>query len=74
MKQQENQLNTVNYHSAIGIAIVAGVFSVFIAVLLAVNAYHMKVADPLRSAQLDKMKEQAKQYPTDDVQIGRAHV
>lgn len=66
-KQQGHQLNSVSYQSAVGIAIVAAVFSVFIAVLLAVNAYHMKVADPARSVQLETMKEQAKQYPTDEV-------
>lgn len=66
-KQQEHQLNSVSYQSAVGIAIVAAIFSVFIAVLLAVNAYHMTATDPARSVQLEKMREQAKQYPADDV-------
>lgn len=67
IKQQGNQLNSISYQSAVGIAIVAAVFSIFITVLLAINAYHMKATDPARSAQLEKMKEQAKQYPTDEV-------
>ena len=67
IKQQENHFNGVSYQSAIGVAIVAAVFSLFIALLLGMNVYRMKVTDPVRSAQLEKMKEQAKLYPADEV-------
>lgn len=54
-----------SYQSAIGIAIVAAVFSVIIAALLTVHVYSMKVHVPARSAELEKMKEQAKANPAD---------
>ena len=66
-EQQENRRNIIGYQSAIGVAIVAGVFSVFIAVLLCVSVYHMKVTEPVRSLELEEMKEQAKANPTDQM-------
>lgn len=57
--------NHTRYQTAIGLAVVAGVFSVIIAGLLAVNVYSMKVSVPARSAELEKMKEQAKANPAD---------
>lgn len=54
-----------SYQSAIGIAIVAAVFSVVIAGMLTVNVFSMKVHIPARLAELEKMKEQAKANPTD---------
>ncbi len=66
MNQQNETGVDVGYRSAIGISIVSGVFSLFIAVLMAVNVYHMKVADPVRSLELEKMKEQSKAYPADE--------
>lgn len=64
-----NEQNTINerisYQSAIGIAIVAAVFSIIIGAMLGVNVYSMKVHIPARSAELEKMKEQAKANPTD---------
>jgi outer membrane protein assembly factor BamB len=65
--KEKNEFSRVSYQSAVGTAIVAAVFSVFIAVLLAVNAYHMTTTDPQRSIRLETMKEQAKQYPADEV-------
>lgn len=56
-----------SYQTAIGIAIVAAVFTVVIAVLLAVHVHVMKVAVPACSAELEKMKEQAKANPTDEI-------
>ena len=57
--------NYIRYQTAIGLAIVAGIFSIIIASLLAVNVYSMKVSVPARSAELEKMKEQAKANPAD---------
>ncbi|MHC4468693.1 MAG: outer membrane protein assembly factor BamB family protein [Planctomycetota bacterium] len=57
--------NYTRYQTAIGLAIVAGIFSIIIAGLLAVNVYSMKVSVPARSAELEKMKEQAKANPAD---------
>ena len=65
IKIQDEQYNSIGYQSSVGIAIVTAVFSVFIAILLSVSVYHMKVIDPVRSAELGKMKEQAKAYPAD---------
>ncbi len=65
-KMENEKLNSIGYQSAIGVAIVTVVFSVFIGVLIAFNVYHMKVGDPARSAELEKMKEQSKAYPTDE--------
>lgn len=62
---KKEQKNNIGYQSAIGVAIVAGVFSVFIAVLLGISVYHMKVTELVRSLELEKMKEQAKAYPAD---------
>ena len=70
MKQQNETGIDVVYQSAVGMAIVTAVFSVFIAVLIAVNVYHMKVGDPARSAELEKMKEQSKAYPADEALTG----
>ena len=67
IKMQNEQKNNVGYQSAIGIAIVASVFSIFIAILLGVSVYHMKVTAPVHLLELEKMKEQAKAYPTDQV-------
>ena len=61
----ENQQNNTQYHSAIALAIVAAVFSIIIAGLLAVNVYSMKVSVPARSAELEIMKEQTKANPAD---------
>ena len=61
----KNQQNNTQYQSAIGLAIVAAVFSIIIAGLLAANVYSMKVRIPARSAELEKMKEQAKANPAD---------
>ncbi len=58
---------SVSYQSAVGVAVVAAVFSVFVAVLLAVTAYHVKVTDPARLAELEVLKEQAKANPADAV-------
>ena len=55
-----------SYQSAIGIAIVAAVFSIVIGAMLSVHVHAMKVGIPTRSAELDKMKEQAKSNPTDE--------
>jgi len=59
------KISNTSYQSAIGLAIVAAVFSVIIAAMLAVNVYSMKVHIPARSAELEKMKEQAKANPAD---------
>jgi flagellar basal body-associated protein FliL len=68
-QENMNEQNTINkrtsYQSAIGIAVVAAVFSVVIGAMLAVHVYSMKVHIPARSAELEKMKEQAKANPTD---------
>ncbi len=62
----ENEKTTsTSYQSAIGVAVVAAVFSVIIAILLGVTVYHVKVADPVRSKKLEELKEQAKANPTD---------
>ena len=55
-----------SYQSAIGIAIVAAVFTVVIAAMLAVHVHAMKIGVPARSAELEKMKEQAKGNPADE--------
>ncbi|MEN8126478.1 MAG: PQQ-binding-like beta-propeller repeat protein [Planctomycetota bacterium] len=64
-----NKLNplyeSISYQSAIGIAIVSAVFSIVIATLVAVNVYSNEVSVPVRSTELEKMKEQAKANPTD---------
>ena len=67
MKQQSETGIDVVYQSAVGMAIVTAVFSVFIAVLIAVNVYHMKVGDPIRSTEVEEMKEQSKAYPADEI-------
>ncbi|MBL7215178.1 MAG: PQQ-binding-like beta-propeller repeat protein [Phycisphaerae bacterium] len=67
IKQQEKQSNGVGYQSAIGVAVVTAVFSIFIILLLGLNVYHTKVTDPVRMAELEKMKEQAKAYPADQI-------
>ncbi|MBP8606020.1 MAG: PQQ-binding-like beta-propeller repeat protein [Phycisphaerae bacterium] len=54
------------FQSAVGVAIVAGVFCLIIAGMMAVQAYHMKTADPARAAELEAMKVQARQYPADE--------
>lgn len=54
------------FQSAVGVAIVAGVFCLIIAGLLAVQAYHMKTTDPARAAELEAMKDQARRYPSDE--------
>jgi outer membrane protein assembly factor BamB len=59
------QNNYTRYQTAIGLAVVAGVFSVIIAGLLAENVYSMKISVPARSAELEIMKEQAKANPAD---------
>jgi outer membrane protein assembly factor BamB len=63
--RKKNHNNDTRYQAATGLAIVAGVFSLIIAGLLAVNVYSMKVSVPVRSAELEIMKEQAKANPTD---------
>lgn len=65
--QSETKYSSTGYQSAIGVTIVAGVFSVIIAVILAVSVYHMTTTDPARATELEVMKEQAKQYPADEV-------
>lgn len=65
MNKQNQISESTSYQSAIGIAIVAAVFSIIIAAKLATNVYSMKVHVPARSAELEKMKEQAKANPTD---------
>ena len=65
MSKQNQIIESTSYQSAIGIAIVAAVFSIVIATLLAFNVYSMKVHVPARSAELETMKEQAKANPTD---------
>ena len=63
----ENQrYDNTSYQSAIGVAIVSAVFSLFIAGLLSINVYHIKTTDPGRALELEAMKEQAKAYPTDE--------
>lgn len=64
-EQRNNPLSRFGYQSAIGVGIVTAVFSVFIAVLLGVNVYHRNTTEPALSAELEKMKEQAKAYPAD---------
>ena len=54
IKQQEKQSNGVGYQSAIGVAVVTAVFSIFIILLLGLNVYHTKVTDPVRMAELEK--------------------
>ncbi|MBC8378346.1 MAG: PQQ-binding-like beta-propeller repeat protein [Planctomycetes bacterium] len=66
MKQQNEAGTDVRYQSAVGMAIVTAVFCVFIAALITVNVSHMKIGDPARSAELEKMKEQSKAYPADE--------
>ncbi len=63
---EQHKTNYITFHSAVGVAVVAAVFSVFIAVLLAVTVYHQNTTDVQRSAELEKMKEQAKAYPADE--------
>lgn len=66
-KERSNErYDSAGFQSAVGVAIVAGVFGVFIAILLALQAYHAKLTDPARLAELEAMKEQAKQYPADE--------
>ena len=66
VKIMENEkITSVSYQSAVGVAVVAAVFSVIIAILLGVTIYHVKVTDPTRSAKLEELKEQAKANPTD---------
>lgn len=62
---QNDDYKIDRYQSAIGVAVVAGVFSVFIAILLGVNIYHRNITDPARAVRLEKMKEQAKADPAD---------
>lgn len=65
MDKQKQIYESSSYQSAIGIAIVAAVFTVVIAALLGFHVHAMKVSVPARSAELEKMKEQAKAYPGD---------
>ncbi len=65
MDKQKHIYESTSYQSAVGVAIVAAVFTVIIAVLLAINVHAIKVGIPARSAELEKMKEQAKANPTD---------
>ncbi|MHC4950476.1 MAG: outer membrane protein assembly factor BamB family protein [Planctomycetota bacterium] len=61
----EHIYEKTSYQSAVGIAIVSAVFSIVIAALLAINVHAIKVSVPARSAELEKMKEQAKANPAD---------
>ena len=57
---------TVNkpwYHAAMGVAVVAGVFSAAVAALLVVNHLRARLADPLDSPDLAAMKESLLQEP-----------
>jgi outer membrane protein assembly factor BamB len=56
---------STGYQSAVGVTVVAGVFAVIIAALLAVHLYHYSVTDPTASATLEAMKEHGKADPTD---------
>jgi outer membrane protein assembly factor BamB len=67
MDKQKQIYESTRYQSVIGIAIVAAVFTVVIAVLLGFHVHAMKVGVPARSAELEKMKEQAKTYPADEI-------
>ena len=63
----EHIYEKTSYQSAVGIAIVSAVFSIVIAALLAINVHAIKVSVPARSAELEKMKEQAKLNPADEI-------
>ena len=62
---ENEKLNSTSYQSAVGVVVIALVFSVFIAILLAVTVYHVKVTDPARSVELEALKLQAKDNPID---------
>ncbi|MHC4552764.1 MAG: outer membrane protein assembly factor BamB family protein [Planctomycetota bacterium] len=66
LNNMENEkLTSTGYQSAIGVAVVALVFSVFIAIMLGVTVCHVKVTDPARAIELEELKLQAKDNPTD---------
>lgn len=67
MNKRNQPSNSFSYQSAIGIAIVSSVFAIIIAALLVNSLYHKAATDPVRSAELEKMKEQAKANPSDTV-------
>jgi outer membrane protein assembly factor BamB len=64
-EKANERYGSVRYQSAVGTAIVAGVFAALIAVLLGIHLYHYHVTDPAGAVTLEKMKEQAKLYPAD---------
>jgi len=66
MDKTKKLYESTSYQTAVGIAIVAAVFTVVVAVLLAIHVHAMKAGIPARSAELEKMKEQAKANPTDE--------
>lgn len=67
MSNQSQSETSSSYQSAIGVAIVAAVFALVIGGLLINSAYHRVVTEPVQSAELEKMKEQAKANPSDAV-------
>jgi len=64
-KEQQTK-SIIGYQSAVGVGVVAAVFTLFIVVLLGINVYHMFKTDPARLNELEVMKEQAKLDPTDE--------
>ncbi|MCI0499221.1 MAG: PQQ-binding-like beta-propeller repeat protein [Planctomycetales bacterium] len=64
-EQTNERYGSAGYQSAVGVAIVAAVFGVLVAILLAVQVYHAKTTDPARAIQLETMKEKTKANPAD---------